>query len=122
MRSPTFSLLYSISSLFAIVLAASTGEWTIVQNGTTGITALEVVLVSPTLILMMDRVLGDPLQIDGHQAWVELWNLETNTGFALNALTDTFCASGSLLSNGTMVRAHSRLLLFFFKVNQKINL
>lgn len=52
---------------------------------------------------MMDRVLGDPLQIDGHQAWVELWNLETNTGFALNAITDTFCASGSLLSNGTMV-------------------
>jgi len=94
-------LLLSISSLF--VLAASTGEWTIVQNGTTGITALEVILVSPTLILMMDRVLGDPLQIDGHQAWVELWNLETNTGFALNAITDTFCASGAILSNGTMV-------------------
>lgn len=103
MRSFTFLtfLLLSISSLF--VLAASTGEWTIVQNGTTGITALEVILVSPTLILMMDRVLGDPLQIDGHQAWVELWNLETNTGFALNAITDTFCASGAILSNGTMV-------------------
>lgn len=96
-------LLLSCLSLFA--LGASTGDWTFIRNGTTGITPLEVILVSPTLILMMDRVLGDPLQINGHRAWVELWDLETNTGFALNAITDSYCGSGSFLSNGTMVCA-----------------
>ncbi|KAJ3901668.1 glyoxal oxidase precursor [Lentinula edodes] len=109
MRSPLFlSSSFLLLTLYFSVLRvavslAPKGEWTFVQNGTTGITGLEVILVSPTLILMFDRVLGDPLQIDGHQAWVELWNLETNTGFPLNAITDTFCASGALLSNGTMV-------------------
>lgn len=101
------TLLFAAYSLPSVALSApqsaTKGEWSFVQNGTTGITALEVIVVSPTLILMFDRVLGDPLQINGHQAWAELWNLETNTGFALNAITDTFCASGALLSNGTMV-------------------
>lgn len=98
MRSLSFltSFLLAIPSL----LAATTGEWTIVQNGTTGITALEVILVSPTLILMMDRVLGDPLQIDGHQAWVELCNLETNT---LNAITDTFAPLDSAMARWYVV-------------------
>ncbi|KAF9062726.1 copper radical oxidase [Rhodocollybia butyracea] len=105
MLSLAFRRLLSFSLFLPslLVAAAQQGEWTFVQNGTTGITALEVILVSPTLILMMDRVTGDPLQIDGHQAWVELWDLETNTGFPLNAVTDTFCASGAILSNGTMV-------------------
>jgi hypothetical protein len=100
----TFLTLLLLGSLTSVLGDASAqGEWEFVLSGTTGITALEVIVVSPTLVLMMDRALGDPLQIDGHQAWVELWNLETNTGFALNAITDTFCASGSILSNGTMV-------------------
>jgi hypothetical protein len=105
MLSLAFRRLLSFSLFLPslLVAAAQQGEWTFVQNGTTGITALEVILVSPTLILMMDRVTGDPLQIDGHQAWVELWDLETNTGFPLNAVTDTFCGSGAVLSNGTMV-------------------
>ncbi|KAF9023852.1 copper radical oxidase [Rhodocollybia butyracea] len=105
MLSLAFCRLLSLSLLLPSLLVAATqqGEWTFVQNGTTGITALEVILVSPTLILMMDRVSGDPLQIDGHQAWVELWDLETNTGIPVNAVTDTFCASGAVLSNGTMV-------------------
>lgn len=117
------SLSFLTSFLVAVptLLAATTGEWTLVQNGTTGITALEVILVSPTLILMMDRVLGDPLQIDGHQAWVELWNLETNTGFALNAITDTFCASGALLSNGTMVCEECLLVKFSLMIGVQVS-
>ncbi|KIK52126.1 hypothetical protein GYMLUDRAFT_77937 [Collybiopsis luxurians FD-317 M1] len=104
---PLSPLLLAGGSLSVLgTLAASSppnGEWSFVQNGTTGITALETIVVSPTLILLFDRAAGDPLQINGHPAWAELWNLETNTGFAVNAITDTFCASGALLSNGTMV-------------------
>ncbi|KIK59299.1 hypothetical protein GYMLUDRAFT_169871 [Collybiopsis luxurians FD-317 M1] len=93
----------AVSLSYAASAPRTKNDWSFVRNGTTGITATQSIVVSPTLILMFDRVLGDPLQINGHQAWVELWNLETNTGFAVNAITDTFCASGSFLSNGTMV-------------------
>lgn len=73
------------------------------KNGSSGIVALEAIVVSPTLVVTFDRAQHNPLMIDGHNAWAALWNLETNTATALNAVTDTFCASGSILSNGTMV-------------------
>lgn len=86
------------------VLAA--GEsWHFVQNGTTGIIALESIIVSDTLAVIFDRATNDPLEIDGHPAWGALYNLETNTASPLNPVTDSFCASGGFLSNGTMVRS-----------------
>ncbi|KAF7768273.1 CAZyme family AA5 [Agaricus bisporus var. burnettii] len=77
--------------------------WHFVQNGTTGIVALESIIVSDTLAIFFDRATNDPLEIDGHPAWGALYNLETNTASPLNVTTDAFCGSGSFLSNGTMV-------------------
>ncbi|KAF8910286.1 glyoxal oxidase precursor [Mucidula mucida] len=98
-------------SLFLVVLAApycvsaasdSLG-WHFVQNGTSGVLALEAMVVSPTLAIMFNRPGNDPLQINGHPAWGALWNFETNTATALDVLTDSFCASGAFISNGTMI-------------------
>ena len=75
------------------------------KNETSGIVALEAIVVSPTLVIFFDRASDDPLQINGHSAWGALWNLETSTVQPLDVLTNSFCASGALLSNGTMVRA-----------------
>lgn len=77
--------------------------WHFVQNGTSGILALEAIVVSPTLAIFFDRATNDPLEINGHPAWGALWNFETNTATALDVVSDSFCASGSILSNGTMV-------------------
>lgn len=73
-------------------------------------------IVSPTLAIFFDRPSNDPLTINGHPAWGALWNLETNTATALNVLTDTFCASGSFLSNGTMVWLFVRLHIIRFLI------
>jgi hypothetical protein len=83
--------------------AAAAAGWEFVQNGTSGIIALEVMVVSPTLAIFFDRASNDPLMIDGHAAWGALWNFETNTASPLRVLSDTFCGSGAFLSNGTMV-------------------
>jgi hypothetical protein len=83
--------------------AAAASGWEFVQNGTSGIIALEVMVVSPTLAIFFDRASNDPLMIDGHAAWGALWNFETNTASPLRVLSDTFCGSGAFLSNGTMV-------------------
>ncbi|KAF8909784.1 copper radical oxidase [Gymnopilus junonius] len=65
MRRTTI-LLSKILTLTGVAFAA-TPKWEFVQNGTSGVLALEAIVVSPTLI------------------------------------TDSFCASGGFLSNGTMV-------------------
>ncbi|KZV88781.1 glyoxal oxidase precursor [Exidia glandulosa HHB12029] len=74
-----------------------------VKASTSGIVALEAIVVSPTLVLFFDRASDDPLQINNHSAWGALWDLQTSTVKPLDVLTNSFCASGALLSNGSMV-------------------
>ncbi|KAF9540289.1 copper radical oxidase [Agrocybe pediades] len=103
MRS-SYALLFLafINQAFASTTAAPP-EWNFVQNGTSGILALEAIFVSPTLAIFFDKASNDPLMINDHAAWGALWNIETNTATPLNVVSDTFCASGGILSNGTMV-------------------
>ncbi|TFK65670.1 glyoxal oxidase precursor [Pluteus cervinus] len=89
--------------LSTLASATAIPRWQFIQNGTTGVLALEAIVVSPTLAVIFDRATNDPLLVDGHTAWGALWDFETNTASPLNLVTDTFCASGGLLSNGTMV-------------------
>jgi hypothetical protein len=99
---------YLLNRLFQIVLLTGVTSvigagWEFVQNGTSGIVALEAIVVSPTLAIFFDRASSDPLVIDGHSAWGAFWNFQTNTASPLRTITDTFCGSGGFLSNGTMV-------------------
>lgn len=99
-------MLFPLAAFFLLPTTTSGSKhWNFVQNGTTGIVALEAIVVSPTLAVLFDRAQNDPLQINGHGAWGALWNFETNTATPLDLLSDSFCASGGILSNGTMVSA-----------------
>ncbi|KAH9884941.1 glyoxal oxidase N-terminus-domain-containing protein [Cubamyces lactineus] len=101
MRPFSFSLLAAFVS--AACAAPSAPGWTFdLKKERSGIVALESIVVSPTLVLFFDRATDDPLQINNHSAWGALWNLETSTVRPLDVLTNSFCASGALLSNGTM--------------------
>ena len=96
----------SLASLLASLAAAAptTPQWTFdLKEVNSGIVALESIVVSPTLAIFFDRASNDPLQINRQSAWGVLWNLETSTVQPLDVLTSSLCASGALLSNGTMV-------------------
>ncbi|EJD50468.1 hypothetical protein AURDEDRAFT_199565 [Auricularia subglabra TFB-10046 SS5] len=94
------------SALFAGVAlsAPAAPQWRFdLKAQTSGIVALEAIVISPTLVVWFDRASDDPLQINNHSAWGALWNLETSTVQPLDVITNSFCASGALLSNGSMV-------------------
>ncbi|KAF9554606.1 copper radical oxidase [Agrocybe pediades] len=97
------SILVQLLAIAGSACAAAAPKWEFVQNGTSGVLALEAIVVSPTLAIFFDRATNDPLQIDGHPAWGALWNFQTNTARPLRLITDSFCASGAHLSNGTTV-------------------
>ncbi|KAJ7165639.1 glyoxal oxidase N-terminus-domain-containing protein [Mycena crocata] len=97
-------LLSKLAVFTALITTVSGAQWEFVQNGTSGVLALEAIIVSPTLAVFFDLAgPGNPLTINGHSAWGGLWNLRTNQVTALDVVSDTFCASGGLLSNGTLV-------------------
>jgi hypothetical protein len=111
------SLLSLAYLLFPGAAAPSAPQWKFVEKGNSGVVGLEAIVVSPTLAIFFDRATNDPLRTpDGKVAWGALWNLETNKATPLKLKTDSFCASGALLSNGTMVRLLSVSAVFVFEV------
>ena len=111
MKLSLFSLLSFFAS--AAVAAPAAPGWRFdLKAERSGIVALEAIVVSPTLVVFFDRASDDPLQINNHSAWGALWNLESNNVTALDVITNSFCAGGAMLSNGTMVgHCHSCLSL-----------
>ncbi|THU84079.1 hypothetical protein K435DRAFT_971328 [Dendrothele bispora CBS 962.96] len=93
------------SALFgsAAVAQFASGEWSLVQDGTSGVSALEMAVVSETTVMILDKVEHNPLQTTGHFAWGAELDLITRTVRPLNPTSNTWCGTGSFLSNGTMV-------------------
>ncbi|KAK7681668.1 hypothetical protein QCA50_015402 [Cerrena zonata] len=95
--------LLAASVALATPLESRAPGWTFTEKGNSGIVALESIVVSPTLVVFFDRASDDPLQINGHSAWGALWDLQTSKVTPLDVVTNGFCASGALISNGSMV-------------------
>jgi Glyoxal oxidase N-terminus len=81
----------------------SSSKWSLIQKGTTGVHAMQLAIVSPTHALIVDKVEHNPLTIDGHPAWAALYNLITHAVKPLHMQSNSFCAGGTFLSNGTMI-------------------
>ncbi|THU96596.1 hypothetical protein K435DRAFT_839024 [Dendrothele bispora CBS 962.96] len=102
--SPAFSFVLT-SVIFGALTAGqfAPGEWSLVQDGLSGVSALELAIVSETTALIFDKVEHNPLQTNGHVAWAAELELVTKTVRPLNPTSNTWCGTGSFLSNGTMV-------------------
>ncbi|TBU65526.1 copper radical oxidase [Dichomitus squalens] len=78
-------------------------QWTLVQKGSTGVHAMQLAIISETHALIIDKVEHNPLTISGHPAWAALYNLKTHALQPLSVQSNSFCAGGTFLSNGTLV-------------------
>ncbi|KAI8989724.1 copper radical oxidase [Trametes punicea] len=78
-------------------------QWTLVQNGSTGVHAMQLAIISETHALVVDKVEHNPLTVSGHPAWASLYNLRTHALKPLSVQSNSFCAGGTFLSNGTLV-------------------
>jgi hypothetical protein len=83
----------------------NTGEsrWTLEQAGETGVHAMQLSVISATHAIIIDKVEHNPLSINGHPAWGALYDLRTNRARPLDVRSNSFCAGGSFLSNGSLI-------------------
>ncbi|KAF5386994.1 hypothetical protein D9615_001579 [Tricholomella constricta] len=85
-------------------LASNTAsKWTLVQKGTTGVHAMQLAIISSSHAIIVDKVEHNPLTISGHPAWAALYNLHTHAVKPLAMQSNSFCAGGSFLGNGTLI-------------------
>lgn len=83
--------------------ASSVSQWKLSQEGTTGVHAMQLAVISETHAIIVDKVEHNPLTIDGHPAWAALYNLNTHSVKPLRMQSNSFCAGGTFLGNGTLI-------------------
>ncbi|KAF8312538.1 DUF1929-domain-containing protein [Clavulina sp. PMI_390] len=82
-------------------MAASPGG--IEQIGSTLVSAMMMFLGSSSKVYILDKVEGNPTQINGHSAYAVEWDLDTNTATPMEIITNPFCSSGHHFPNGSWV-------------------
>ncbi|PPQ72942.1 hypothetical protein CVT24_000185 [Panaeolus cyanescens] len=65
------------------------------------VSAQQLFVGTPDKVFFVDKVENNPQKIKGHPAWASEWALGANTQRPMDAITNTFCAGGSVLGNGT---------------------
>ncbi|KAJ7775159.1 copper radical oxidase [Mycena metata] len=94
------------SSLPPLLLSTeveSANKWTLEQKGSTGVHAMQLTIISSTHALVVDKVEHNPLTIDGHPAWAALYDIENHGVMPLAMVSNSFCAGGTFLGNGTLI-------------------
>ncbi|KAH9479085.1 Aldehyde oxidase GLOX [Psilocybe cubensis] len=78
-----------------------TGKFELLDNSI--VSAQQLFLGRVDKVYLIDKVENNPNQINGHPAWASEYRLSDNRQRALDIPTNTFCAGGSVLGNGTWI-------------------
>ncbi|KAF9077132.1 copper radical oxidase [Rhodocollybia butyracea] len=81
----------------------SENQWTLTQEGSTGVNAMQIAVLDEAHAIIFDKVEHNPLTINSHPSWASLFNLKTRKVIPLDMQSNSFCAGGSFLSNGTLI-------------------
>ncbi|KAJ7767069.1 glyoxal oxidase N-terminus-domain-containing protein [Mycena olivaceomarginata] len=113
-----FQLLITLASLTRCALSSggsspsvldppstfASGAWSLMQHGTSGVSGMQLAIVTETTAVIFDKVEHNPLMTeDGNPAWTAELDLNTHVVRPLHALSNTWCATGSFLGNGTLL-------------------
>ncbi|KAG8934033.1 hypothetical protein FRC01_005494 [Tulasnella sp. 417] len=80
-----------------------TGQGTFQIVGNSGVSAQQLFLGTKNKVYIIDKVENNPLRVNGHAAWGSEYDLNDNTVRAMDVVTNTFCAGGALLGDGTWI-------------------
>ncbi|KAJ7445246.1 glyoxal oxidase N-terminus-domain-containing protein [Mycena latifolia] len=111
LRTSLFGLIFSLLSHSVCGVAqldaraSVPGTWSLVQKGTTGVSGMQLAVVSETKAIIYDKVEHNALTVNGHVAWAVELDLNTQQVRALNPLSNSWCATGSFIGNGTLINS-----------------
>ncbi|CAE6458251.1 unnamed protein product [Rhizoctonia solani] len=92
------------AALVALLAAPAGAQYVLTQGGTTGVNAMQMTVASETNVVIIDKYEQNPLRdTSGDHSLGSVYSTVTDTIRALNVKTNSFCATGTWLSNGTLV-------------------
>ncbi|KAG6853602.1 hypothetical protein C0991_002925 [Blastosporella zonata] len=98
-------MLFRISLWLALTCVSALGSTSgsFVEAGDTLVSALTMFLGNEEKVYILDKAEGNAATINGHPAWGAVWDIASQQATVMNVLTNTFCASGMHLPNGSYV-------------------
>ncbi|KAI6026543.1 glyoxal oxidase [Pisolithus microcarpus] len=92
-------LAFGVATSSRLVYAQSAGS--IAQVGNSLVSAMMMFLGNEEKVYILDKAEGNSAQINGHPAWGSAWDINSHTATLMEVYTNTFCASGMHLPNGS---------------------
>ncbi|TFK26100.1 copper radical oxidase [Coprinopsis marcescibilis] len=81
--------------------------------GESFVSAMMIFLGTEDKVLFVDKVENNPTQINNHPAWASEWAVGTGEQRAMDIVTNSFCAGGNVLGNGTWLNVGGNLGVTF---------
>lgn len=100
---------YTFLALLSSVLAGENKAGTFEIIGHSGVSAMLTIQATPNTVFIVDKTELNELQVAGHSAWATAYDLRTNTIRPMDIKTNTFCAAGVILGNGTIINSGGNL-------------
>ncbi|CAE6500679.1 unnamed protein product [Rhizoctonia solani] len=93
------------AAVFSLLLASPTSaQWTLSLGGSTGVAAMQMTVATETNVVIIDKFEQNPLHDENDRpVWGAVYSTVSNTARPLHVVTNSFCATGTWLSNGTLV-------------------
>lgn len=79
------------------------GQTRLTQTGELGVSAMQLAVVDDSHAIIVDKVEHNVLTVKGHPAWGSIYDFVNNKERPLDLHSNSFCAGGSWLSNGTLI-------------------
>ncbi|KAI0916466.1 hypothetical protein AcV5_002958 [Taiwanofungus camphoratus] len=97
-----FSLLaLTLAALAPATLAQTHSPGSFEDGGNTLVSAMMMFLGNEEVVYILDKAEGNAQQINGHPAWGAAYNIASRTAIPMQVYTNSFCASGMHLPNGS---------------------
>jgi hypothetical protein len=79
--------------------AGAIGQFELIGNSL--VSAQQIFVGTPDKLYIIDKTENNPAQINGHPAWASEFSISSAKQRTMDAVTNTFCAGGNVLGNGT---------------------
>ncbi|GAA5955092.1 hypothetical protein JCM21900_001609 [Sporobolomyces salmonicolor] len=101
--SASLSRFASIALAAASLAHAQPTDNTIEIVGNSGVSAQQMFLGQSNKVYIVDKTERNPASVNGHPAWATEYDIDTNTYRTMDIVTNSFCAGGNVLGNGTWI-------------------
>ncbi|KAJ1307166.1 hypothetical protein OPQ81_001283 [Rhizoctonia solani] len=88
----------------AVLVVPTSAQWTLGIGGETGVAAMQMTVATSTNVVIIDKFEQNHLHDENDKSvWGAVYSTVSDTARPLHLVTNSFCATGTWISNGTLV-------------------